>query len=137
MNVRQRATIFCAALGVASLLGPAPGAAQPAADEYGYAFTPPASKAHPRILKVELNSDHLKAGGPIDIRVTTTRDVVKVTTGNGKRAGELAKVAPGVFTSASTLPRLGGLMTLKISLHFEATTADGRTTSLDVPVHYR
>src|SRR5271163_1006923 len=64
--------------------------------KYGYTFTPPSpGTGTPQILKVELNSDHLHAGGPIAIRVTTTPDVVKVTTGNGKRSGELTQSAPG------------------------------------------
>jgi len=135
MNLRGKVFCFGAALASYAVL-PAPGAAE-SSPAYGYVFTPPASKGSPRIIKVELNAERLRAGGPIAIRVTTTRDVVKVTSGNGKRAGDLTKVAPGVFTSASTLPRLGGLMTLKISIHFEATAANGQSAALDVPVHYR
>ena len=105
---------------------------------YGYTFTPPAPSAGtPRFLSIELNSDHLKAGGPIAIRVSTTPDVVKVTTGNGKHSGTLTQSAPGVFTSDSTLPHIGGFASVRIKLHFEATTADGTSISLDVPVSYR
>jgi hypothetical protein len=105
---------------------------------YGYTFTPPdPSTGTPRFLSVELNSDHLKAGGPIAIRVSTTLDVMKVTTGNGKHSGTLTQSAPGVFTSESTLPHIGGFASVRIKLHFEATTADGTSISLDVPVSYR
>jgi hypothetical protein len=104
---------------------------------YAYTFTPAAVAGSPRINKVELNSDHLQAGGPIAIRVTTTPDVVKVVTGSRRRSGTLTMAGPGIFTSDSTLPRVGGLATVRISLHFVATTASGQSTSVDVPVHYR
>jgi hypothetical protein len=104
---------------------------------YAYTFTPPVAEGSPRINKVELNSDHLQAGGPIAIRVTTTPDVIQVVTGNGKRSGALTKTGSGIFTSESTLPKIGGLTTVRISLHFVATTASGQSTSVDVPVHYR
>jgi hypothetical protein len=104
---------------------------------YGYAFTPPAAAGSPRILSIELNSDSLHAGGPIDIRVKTTPDVTGVTTGHGKHKGALVATAPGVFTGDSVLPHVGGLLNVGIKLHFEATTADGKTISADVPVHYK
>jgi hypothetical protein len=104
---------------------------------YAYTFTPALAQGSPRISKVELNSDHLQAGGPIAIRVTTTPDVIQVVTGNGTQSGALTKAGPGVFTSESKLPRVGGLATVRISLHFVATTASGQSTSVDVPVHYR
>jgi hypothetical protein len=105
---------------------------------YGFTFTPPAPANGPaEILKVELNSDDLNAGGPIAIRVTTVRNVVQVVTGNGRHQGSLTRVAPGVFTSQSTLPHIGGLLHVHIKLHFEATTPDGRTEDIDVPVTYK
>ncbi len=110
----------------------------PTPPNYAYTFTPPSQGAGtPQILKVELNSDHLHAGGPIAIRVTTTPDVVKVTTGNGKRSGQLTQSAPGIFTSESTLPHAGGIASLRIKLHFQASTASGTSISVDVPVSYR
>ncbi|HMD01607.1 MAG TPA: hypothetical protein VKG44_01460 [Candidatus Baltobacteraceae bacterium] len=105
---------------------------------YGYTWSPAApATTSPAILKVELNSDHLQAGGPIAIRVSTTPDVVKVVTGNGPRSGALTSVAPGIFTSQATLPRVGGIASVKIKLHFVATTADGKSAAVDVPVSYR
>ena len=109
----------------------------PTPPAYGYTFTPPAGTGTPQILKVELNSDHLHAGGPIAIRVTTTTDVVKVTTGKGNRSGALTQSGPGVFISQSTLPHEGGIASVRIKLHFEAITADGTKVSVDVPVSYR
>ncbi len=105
---------------------------------YGFAFTPPApATGPPEILKIELNSDDLRAGGPIAIRVTTAPDVTTVVTGNGSHQGTLTRVAPGVFASRSTLPHVGGLLHVHIKLHFTATAADGRQTSVDVPVAYK
>jgi hypothetical protein len=88
-------------------------------------------------LKVELNSDQLKANGPIAIRVSTTADVVTVVTGNGKRSGALTPGAPGMFTSQSTLPNLKLLAPIHIKLHFEAKSASGESVSADVPITYR
>jgi hypothetical protein len=126
------------ALCSACLLAPAaPSAQTTPPPTYAYTFTPALAQGSPRISKVELNSDHLQAGGPIAIRVTTTPDVIQVVTGNGTQSGALTKAGPGIFASESTLPRVGGLATVRISLHFVATTASGQSTSLDVPVHYR
>jgi hypothetical protein len=108
----------------------------PSPPAYGFLYTPAPAQGSPQILKVELNSAHLRAGGPIDIRVTTTPDVVKVVTGNGKRQGALTMVSPGIFTSTATLPHVGGFATIRIKLHFQATTATGTSVSLDVPVTY-
>jgi hypothetical protein len=122
----------------ASLLLPAP--ALPAfADDatYGYVFLPPPTAGSPRIRKVELNSDELHAGGTIAIRVTTTPDVVAVVTGNGKHQGSLLRVGRGVFRGDSTLPHIGGFLPVRVKLHFEATTADGREAIADVPVTYK
>jgi hypothetical protein len=105
---------------------------------YGYTYTPPApTPATPRIKKVELNSDELEAGGTIAIRVTTTADVVSVVTGSGKREGSLARTGRGVFTGESTLPRIGGFLRVHIKLRFEASTADGHETVVEVPVSYK
>jgi hypothetical protein len=115
-----------------------PAAASPAKSEptYGYTFTPPPVSGSPRITLVQLNSDRLHAGGPIDIKVTTTTDVVKVTTGNGNRQGTLTQAGPGVFVSEATLPHVGGPLVIHIKLHFAAYTADGKSVSVDVPVSY-
>jgi hypothetical protein len=139
-------SIACLVVLFASFAAPAFAQTTPASDAtpivYGYTFTPPATSPEtatgtPRFISIELNSDHLRAGGPIAIRVTTTPDVVKVTTGNGKHSGTLTQSGSGIFTSESSLPHIGGLASVRIKLHFEATTADGTSISLDVPVSYR
>jgi hypothetical protein len=132
--VRTILSAWCSA----SLLVPAASTAHTTQPPiYTYTFTPPSVQGSPKISKIELNSDHLQAGGPIAIRVTTTPDVVQVVTGNGNQSGTLTKTGPGTFASESTLPRVGGLATIRISIHFVATTASGQSTFVDVPVHYR
>ncbi len=121
------------AIGTASRSGADP-ASTPV---YGYTYTPPAATGSPRILKIELNSTHLHADGQFDIRVTTTTDVTRVVTGNGKHQGTLTAAGNGVFTGDSTLPHVGGLLSVGIKIHVEASTADGKSTSADVPVHYK
>jgi hypothetical protein len=114
---------------------PAPAAATPV---YGYTFTPSPQTGTPGIFEVQLNSNNLHGGGPIDIRVTTTPDVVKVTTGNGSKSGALTQSAPGIFTSEARLPHVGADLVVKhIKLHFTATTAAGVSVSVDVPVTYK
>jgi len=122
----------------ASLLLPA--LAVPAfADDakYGFVFLPPPTAGTPRIRKVELNSDELHSGGTIAIRVTTSPDVVAVVTGSGKHQGTLLRVGRGVFRGDSSLPRLGGFLSVRVKLRFEATTADGRQAVAEVPVTYK
>jgi len=104
---------------------------------YGFVFLPPPTATAPRIRKVELNSDQLHAGGTIAIRVTTSPDVVAVVTGSGKHQGALLRVGRGVFRGDSSLPRIGGFLRVRVKLHFEATTADGRQAIVEVPVTYQ
>jgi hypothetical protein len=134
--MKQRVATFALGAFCALALPAAAQAPSPSPPAYGFLYTPPPAQGTPQILKVELNSNHLRAGGPIDIRVTTTPDVVKVVTGNGKRQGTLTMSAPGIFTSSSTLPHVGGFATIRIKLHFQATSAAGTSVSLDVPVTY-
>ncbi len=80
---------------------PAPAAPTPV---YGYTFTPAPQTGTPGILEVELNSNNLHGGGPIDIRVTTTPDVIKVTTGNGSKSGPLTQIAPASLRAKRGCP---------------------------------
>jgi hypothetical protein len=134
----ETAAAFATFVAVCALATASRSGADPAAAPvYGYTYTPPAATGSPRILKIELNSTHLHAGGQFDIRVTTTTDVTRVVTGNGKHQGTLTAAGNGVFTGDSTLPHVGGLLSVGIKIHVEASTADGKSTSADVPVHYK
>ena len=126
-----------AVLAFLMVLIPAAAPAQTPAPVYGFTWIAPSTGGTPQIIRVELNSNHLRAGGPIAIRVTTSPDVVKVFVGNGKHSGALTQLAPGTFVSSSSLPHLGGFATVAIPLHFTATDAAGKSTSVDVPVTYR
>lgn len=67
----MRDRLAVAVLGVAALLTGARTSAPADGDlaNYGFTFTPPApADGAPEILKIELNSDKLHAGGPIAIR---------------------------------------------------------------------
>ena len=98
-------------------------------------MAPPGS---PQILEVDLNSNVLKAQGDIDIRVLTSPDVVKVVSRSGGHSGEVHKVGDGEFVAAGKLPKLpffvGGV---SFNLEFIASTGDGRSTSVTVPVKLR
>ena len=136
---RSRGSHAPATVALLMALLPANAAAQAPTPPPTYGFTwiaPATTNGMPQIIKVELNSDHLRAGGLIAIRVTTSPDVVKVVTGSGKRSGPLTKVAPGSFNSNSTLPHVGGPAPIPITLHFVASDAAGRSVAVDVPVTY-
>lgn len=137
--------------GVPSLPGPtaAPSAAAGATPtpsptktpNYTFRFVPKASpvpSGAPEILEVDLNSNVLKAKGDIDMRVLTSPNVVTVVSRSGGHAGGLAKVGDGEFVAAGKLPALpffvGGV---SFNLQFVASTQDGRSTSVTIPVKLR
>jgi hypothetical protein len=121
--------------------GPAPAPSPTVTPNYTFRFIPKPAAVAPgaaQILEVDLNSNVLRAQGDIDMRVLTTVNVVKVVSRSGGRSGELAKVADGEFVAAGKLPKLpffvGGV---SFNLEFVASTADGRSTSVTIPVKLR
>jgi hypothetical protein len=106
---------------------------------YGYRFIPHLPKnpqpGQPLIYAVYLNAGTLRSGGPIDIKVNTTEDVVKVVSRGGSRAGTLSQVASGDFEANSTLPQIPLIAQgATIDLQFTASNADGKTFTVVVPV---
>ncbi len=114
-------------------------AEHPTSPAYGYRFVPrqpdhvPAGQ--PQIFAVYLNSNKLKSLGPIDIKVSTSPDVVKVMTVSNGRENAIPMIAPGDFEAASKLPKLpfiaSGVTTI---LNFVAVGASGKRVSVPVPV---
>jgi hypothetical protein len=106
---------------------------------YGYRFIPHLPKnpqpGQPLIYAVYLNAGTLRSGGPIDIKVNTTEDVVKVVSRGGSRAGTLSQVASGDFEANSKLPQIPLIAQgATIDLQFTASNADGKTFTVVVPV---
>ncbi len=104
---------------------------------YKYRFVPHNTSrlGEPKIYAVYLNDKKLRSLGPINIKVATTPDVVKVVSRSNGREGIIPIVAPGNFEATSMLPKIPFIaagMTLEIE--FIATTATGRSTIVRVPV---
>ena len=109
---------------------------------YKYRFIPqlPAQPAagQPLIYAVYLNDSALRSRGPIQIKVVTTPDVVKVTSGGGGRSGVIPRIATGDFETSSTLPPIPFLARgVSVDLLFTATNVSGKTFTVDVPVKVR
>jgi hypothetical protein len=106
---------------------------------YKYRFTPApnpaAASGSPEILEVDLNDKQLTPHGKIAMRVLTSPDVVKVITRSNGREGPLQQIGPGEFIANGSIPGIPFIAHgWKINIEFVATTADGRTTSVKVPV---
>jgi hypothetical protein len=89
----------------------------------------------PVILEVDLNDKHLRAHGRIAMRVVTSPDVVSVVTRSKGHEGEVPRVGPGVFYAESSLPGVPFVARgMHLNLEFIATNADGKSTTVRVPV---
>jgi len=108
-------------------------------EAYDYRFVPrqpdhPAA-GQPQIFAVYLNSKKLKSLGPIDIKVATTPNAVKVLTRSNGREGTVPMIAPGDFEAKSKLPKLPFIASgISTTLEFIAVGADGQRVSVSVPV---
>jgi hypothetical protein len=119
-------------------VSPAP-STSPTPDPYKYRFVPRQpdhpEAGVPQIFAVYLNDRKLHSSGPIMIKVVTSPDVVKVISRSNGREGAIPELAPGDFETSSKLPKIpfiaAGMTTL---LEFVASTAEGKTVSVKVPV---
>jgi hypothetical protein len=132
-------TIEPAATAPAAATPSAPPAATPTALPYAYRFVPrqpdPVPAGQPQIFAVYLNSNKLKSLGPIDIKVATSPDVVKVMTVSNGRESAIPMIGPGDFEAVGKLPKLpiiaSGVSTI---LNFVAIGASGKRVTVPVPV---
>ncbi len=113
--------------------------ASPTPNPYTYRFVPrqPANvvPGQPQIFAVYLNAKHLRSHGPILIRVETSPNVVMVQSKSNGRGGAIPMIAPGVFAANSTLPAIPFIASgMTTDLVFIATSADGRSVTVRVPV---
>jgi len=108
--------------------------ARPSMPPMNYRFVPkPAATVdpvQPVIFEVELNEKTVH--DLIAIRVVTSENVVKVTSSSNGRTGSLTQVGPGEFEVAAKLPKVP--FPWNVTLLFVATTADGHSTSVKVPL---
>ncbi len=111
----------------------------PATATYVYRFVPgqPAHPAadQPQIFAVYLNAKALHSQGPIDIRVITSANVVKVTSSSNGQAGSVAEIGPGDFQAHSKLPKLPRIVTgITTTLDFTAVSPTGKKVTVGVPI---
>ena len=89
----------------------------------------------PQIFAVYLNSNKLKSAGPIDIKVATSPDVVKVMTVSNGREGIIPMLAPGDFEAIGKLPKLPIIASgVTTTLDFVAIGPNGKRVTVPVPV---
>jgi hypothetical protein len=111
-----------------------------ATNPFGYIITPTpvpvTSPDGPHIIEVDLNDRHIRAGGPLVVRVITSANVVGVEARALGRFIPIPQSSPGLFALAYTLP--GGipfwLLNRSYDVVIAAATADGRQTSVTFPM---
>jgi hypothetical protein len=124
------------ALPTAEAPSPAPSQwpARPTMPPLNYRFIPrPAATidpAQPVIHEIDINEKTVH--DQIAIRVVTSENVVKVTSSSNGRTGTITQVGPGEFEVAAKLPKVP--FAWNFTLLFVATTADGHSTSVKVPL---
>jgi hypothetical protein len=90
----------------------------------------------PHILEVELNDRHIRAGGPLLVRVFTSTNVVGVEARALGRFIPIPQSSAGVFALVYTMP--DGIPFWLLNRNYDvviaAATADGRQTSVSFPM---
>jgi hypothetical protein len=99
---------------------------------------PSAAPGTPQIFAIDINDSTVYSTKVLAIRVTTSEDVEKVTISSNGRSGQMTRYAPGRFESMGNIPKLPPLMGgINVNLVFDATTVDGRSTSVKVPLRVK
>jgi hypothetical protein len=122
--------------GASSSPAPAPTTAP---DTYKYRFVPRQpdhlEPGEPQIFAVYLNDKTLHSHGPIQIKVQTSSDVVKVVSESNGHQGVIPEIVPGDFEAFSTLPKVPFIASgMTLFLEFVATGPTGEKTTVRVPV---
>jgi hypothetical protein len=107
---------------------------------FGYIITPtPVPETipdGPHIIEVELNDRHIRAGGPLLVRVITSANVVGVEARALGRFIPIPQSSPGLFNLEYMMP--GGIpfwwLNKNYNIVIAAATADGRQTSVSFPM---
>jgi hypothetical protein len=112
-----------------------------AAAKSGYTITPaPSSSAGPDapvILRVELNKQNFSDHDEIDMQVTTSANVVKVTNQELGHGGTLRQVASGLFAGHGKVEGVPFFLKgMHVDMHYTATTEAGLKVTVSVPVTF-
>lgn len=95
----------------------------------------PSDPALPQIFEIDLSDQQLSAPGPLSMRVLTSVNVATVFLHAGARAIAVPMTHPGNFEANIMLPRVAAaLKGRRYTIRFEAITADGRRTAVDVGI---
>ena len=90
----------------------------------------------PHIIEVLLNDRQIRIGGPLNVRVLTSPNVVGVEARALGRFIAIPQSSPGLFSLSYILP--GGvpfwLLNRNYDIVIAAATADGRQTSVSFPM---
>lgn len=118
---------------------PEPNSSSASTSQYNYVTkpTPPPSvdPGLPQILEIDLNDQRLNAPGPLIVRVITSANTTAVYAHVEGQTFGIPAAQPGRFELAATLPTLPSYMKGRnYDFDFEAMTADGKRTHVDVPV---
>ncbi len=122
--------------------GPSPApspSSSPSANPFAYIVTPsPPPAGAPRIVEIALNDRVLHAGGMLLVRVTTSTDVTAVVARTWGREIAIPRGAPGYFAGQEQLPGTSVIPSFLLNrtypIDFVARAADGRSTTVTVPV---
>jgi hypothetical protein len=90
----------------------------------------------PHILQVDLNDRHIRAGGPLIVRVVTSANVVGVEARALGRFIAIPQSQPGLFALSYTMPDMipFWLLNKNYDIVIAAATADGRQTTVTFPM---
>ena len=107
---------------------------------FNYVITPTpvpvTSPDGPHIIEVLLNDRHIRAGGPLIVRVLTTPNVIGVEARALGRFIAIPQSSPGLFSLAYTMP--GGIPFWLLNKNYDiviaAATPDGRQVTVSFPM---
>lgn len=117
----------------------------PTVAPYSYIYTPaPAATSAspdptaPQILEIDMNARVLDAPGPIRVRILTSSSVTSVTARTMGHELGVPQQAPGIFGADDEIPNIPSwLRNRTYGVEFIAASADGRTTSVTLPITLR
>lgn len=107
--------------------------------QYGYVTKSPsqpnADPTLPQIFEVDINAEQLSAPGPLAVRVLTSANAVTVYAHVEGQTFGIPLTQAGQFELAVALPTVPPAMRGRnYTFDFEALTADGKRTQVDIPV---
>jgi hypothetical protein len=92
----------------------------------------------PHILEIDMNERVLDAPGPIRVRILTNAAVTSVIARTMGRELGVPQEGPGVFGADDQIPNIPFFLRNRTySVEIVAAVADGRTTSVTLPITLR